>query len=136
MINFKKIAKMDKGFDNWVDFSQEIFTVGIDNQTNITVTLNASLLNIGNYNTSIVITSNDPYENLVVIPVLLNVTAVDHDIAVINMSVVDTAFLLEETVVNTTIHNYGLSNETNVTVQLLVNGSMVDNHWRNISYSN
>ena len=59
---------------NWLSESPTSGTVDPDNQTEITVTINATDLEVGEYSASILVNSNDPDENLVVVPVLLIVT--------------------------------------------------------------
>jgi len=93
----------------------------------VTITINTTFLDIGVNNASIIISCNDPDENPVVVPVWTNVFSVDHDIGIVDMDVADTVYLLEETIVNATVQNFGLFNETNVAVQLLVNSIEIDN---------
>jgi len=50
----------------------------------------------------------------------------DHDIAVTDIEADDIAYIFEETTVNATIHNYGLNDENDVVIQLLVNETIVD----------
>jgi thermitase len=50
----------------------------------------------------------------------------DHDVLVLNMETPSNMSLGKAATLNTTVLNMGTSNETNVTVQLLVNGSVVN----------
>jgi len=116
----------EKGI-NWLSEYPTEGNVAPGNYTNITVTINATGLEEGTYNATIIINNNDPDENPVTIPVCLNVTPADHNIAVVEMNINETAYLYEETTVNATIENKGLNNETDVVVELLINGTEVDN---------
>ena len=60
---------------DWLSVSPRMDTVDPDNQTDITVTLNTTGLDFGEYHTNITITSNDPDEQTIVIPVRLTVTS-------------------------------------------------------------
>ena len=58
---------------DWLSVSPRMDTVDPGNQTDITVTLNTTGLDFGEYHTNITITSNDPDEQTIVIPVRLTV---------------------------------------------------------------
>ena len=59
---------------NWLSELPTSGTVDPDNKTEIIVTINATDLEVGEYSASILINSNDPDENLVPVPMHLNVT--------------------------------------------------------------
>jgi parallel beta-helix repeat protein len=59
---------------DWLSVSPRMDTVDPGNQTDITVTLNTTGLDFGEYYANVTIASNDPDENPVIIPVRLTVT--------------------------------------------------------------
>jgi len=90
------------------------------------VQVNASSLSPGFYTNTISVSSNDPDEGMISIPVSLIVNPEQHAVAVINLTVNDTLYYLEETLITTTIENRGLSNESNVEVQLIINDVSIE----------
>jgi len=66
----------------WLSVSPKIDTINPGNQTNITVTFNTSGLDFGDYYANITITSNDPDEGVVIVPVHLNVGEVPNQLPV------------------------------------------------------
>jgi len=97
------------------------------NYTNVTITFNASNLAEGAYNATIIVKSNDPDESSVLIPVNLAIIPPEHDIAVTNMSAPDVVELNETVIVNGTVCNLGLNDETNIVVDFIVDGAINDN---------
>ncbi len=66
---------------SFIQFNETEVSVPIDYSDNVTVSFNATDLNKGTYNATIVIDSNDPYENIVDIPVHLQVITPPHIIS-------------------------------------------------------
>ena len=96
------------------------------NYTNITVTFNATELEEGEYNATIIIESNDPDESPQSIPVNLTVIPPEHDIAVTNLSAPEEVEANAMIAVNGTVCNLGLNNETDVVVDFIVDGIIED----------
>ncbi|MBA3044357.1 hypothetical protein FP804_04400, partial [archaeon] len=106
----------------WLSVSPTSGALYIDSQMNITLTINATELEVGTYNASIIITSNDPDESTVTIPVHLTVASAPHDIVVTNVVSPSPTEVMKSTYVNATIENLGLNDETNISINLLING--------------
>ena len=97
------------------------------NHMNISVTFNASHIADGEYNATIIIESNDPDEGTMLIPVNMTVIPPEHDIAVKNIKVSDAVEVNTTVIVNGTVCNLGLNDETNIVVDFIVDGIIEDN---------
>ncbi|MCK4757608.1 MAG: hypothetical protein KAS67_04075, partial [Thermoplasmata archaeon] len=116
------------------DWLSEFPTSGIvppSNDTNIEITVDATTLNPGFYQANITISSNDPDENPVIVPVYLTVLPPDHDIKVYDIIAPTQMYLGDTTMINATVMNQGLSNEADIEIQLREDGIVID--WMFIS---
>ena len=111
----------------WLSVTPDNSTVGVGNDTNVSVCVNATYLEEGTYNVSIIIANNDPDENPVTIPVNLTVIPPDHDIAVSNLSMPDEVEVNTNITVNATVCNRGSNDETGIVVDFIVDGITEDN---------
>ncbi|MCG2825879.1 MAG: immune inhibitor A, partial [Thermoplasmatales archaeon] len=111
---------------DWLSISPTGGTVNGGSQTNITLTINATELEVGTYNATIIVTSNDPDESTITIPVHLTVQPPEHDIAVTNIETPSPTEVNHTTYINATIENKGLNDESNVVINLLMNGAVVN----------
>ena len=140
----KQSVQMDQGEDcPWLTEVPDAGSISPSDSDNVTVTVDTTGLNPGEYHAIIEVESNDPDEPIIEIPVNLTVLAADHDIKVgsINTSGDEPT---RPVFVNGTILNQGLNDEGNIEVQLLVNGSLEDiifipflgsGAWENVSLS-
>ena len=110
----------------WLSVTPDNGTVGVGNDTNVSVCVNATYLEEGTYNASIIIANNDPDENPVTIPVNLTVIPPDHDIAVTNLSMLEEVEVNTTIAINGTVCNLGLNDETNIVVDFIVDGIIED----------
>ncbi|MDI6886250.1 MAG: carboxypeptidase regulatory-like domain-containing protein [archaeon] len=113
---------------DWLSESPLSGTVEPDNQTEITVTINATDLEVGEYSASIIINSNDIDEGTVVIPVYLTVEEAEDTTPPTIISVTLDAYT---TIPNATIHvtveatdNIGVTSVTANGVNLVETGSI------------
>jgi len=111
----------------WISVTPNNGTVGVGNYTNVSVCVNATYLEEGTYNASIIIKNNDPDENPVEIPMNLTVIPPGHDIAVTNFSTPDEVEVNSNITVNATVCNLGSNDETDIVVDFIVNGIIEDN---------
>jgi|GEM_PF-3264374 len=86
----------------------------------ITVTVDTTALTPGYYQGNISVTSNDPGQPTIIIPVNLTVTTHPHDLAVISLSVQGTQEAGKPLWINGTVHNQGMNSESNINVQLQI----------------
>jgi len=106
----------------WINVTPTSGTVPPKNQTNLTVEINTTSLDVGEYNATIVITHNDILHDTMNIPVNLSVFSDYHDIAVTNITAPDSAEINSIIVVNSTISNFGANDESDITVDFIVDG--------------
>ncbi len=111
---------------NWLSFQPDNGTVTPLNQTSISIIANATLLNPGFYQVNITIESNDPIENLIRVPINFTVLPAPHDIRVFNINVPSTGEAGKQILINSTIFNQGTTNESNITIQLRVDGILIN----------
>ena len=109
-----------KGTTDWLTEFPTSGTVDTGNQTNIAVTINATSLDVGQYSAVVIINNDDPDENPVKVPLDITVIPPEHDIEVANVDAPSTVEINSTIFVNSTISNNGLNNESNVTVNFLV----------------
>jgi parallel beta-helix repeat protein len=109
-----------EGTTDWLTEFPTSGTVDTGDQTNIAVTINATSLDVGQYSAVVIINNNDPDENPVKVPLNLTVIPPEHDLEVANMDAPSTVEINSTIFVNSTISNNGLNNESNVTVNFLV----------------
>lgn len=110
----------------WLDWNPKSGTISPLDQTNVDFTVDTSTLSVGNYHADLILTSNDPDENSIQIPVNLTVTPLQHDINVSNINAPATGYTGSQVTVDGTIENVGQNDETNIEVRLYVDGSMVN----------
>jgi hypothetical protein len=110
----------------WLEFSQENGTVGFSQQIKVNVTANATQLNPGVYRANITVTTNDLINKTYTFPVNFTVLPAPHDIRVLKMDVPSSGEAGKIISVNATIFNQGTKGESNVQVQLKINGVMVN----------
>ncbi|RLJ03783.1 MAG: hypothetical protein DRP08_03015, partial [Candidatus Aenigmatarchaeota archaeon] len=111
----------------WISVTPNNGTVGVGNYTNVSVCVNATYLEEGTYNASIIIKNNDPDENPVEIPMNLTVIPPGHDIAVTNLSMPDEVEVNSNITVNATVCNLGSNDETDIIVDFIVDGILEEN---------
>ena len=111
----------------WLSMTPANGTVTARNSSAIILTMNATELEVGTYWTNVTITSNDPDRDREVLPVRMVVEPALHEIAVLSVDGPELGVAGTSLMVNGTILNQGLSNETNVTVELYANGELVNN---------
>ncbi len=109
---------------DWLTIYPKNGTVPPMNLTNLNVNANAKFLRPGVHRTNITIFSNDPEDQCLKVPVNLTVQQMDHDIRVFSLSVPIAGEVGKVVLTNSTILNQGLYNETNITIQLKVNGNI------------
>jgi len=68
-----ELLHFDINAEPWISVLPENGTVNIGSQTNITLTINASMLSPGEYSPDIVINTNDFYKNQILIPLHLRI---------------------------------------------------------------
>jgi hypothetical protein len=111
----------------WMTLSGTTINIGIGSSTTITVTVDGTKFStIGDYTGSITITSNDPDESPLVIPVIVHVTTPQHDVAVQGILVDNPAQVGEITPITATIANIGLSDETDIPVTISATPELVE----------
>jgi hypothetical protein len=110
----------------WLDIDPVNGTVGPSQQIKVNITANASRLNPGVYRTNITVTTNDPVNTTYLIPINFTVLPAPHDIRVLDMDVPSSGEAGKIISVNATIFNQGTKGESNVQVQLKINGVMVN----------
>ena len=113
--------------EEWVLTSVLNGTIEPWNETKVSITLNASHLDPGFYRTNLTISSNDPDREKIIVPVNMTVNPVDHEIRVTNISAPENAEAGMNITVQATIFNQGLTNESNITIQLRADGDPVAN---------
>ncbi len=122
------------GSANWIQCSPSSGIVSPFDYQNITVTFDARYLEVGTYNASIIVESNDPHSSLgnggltVTIPVTLNVTPLPHNIGIIDAEIPNVAYLYTATPINATIKNKGTNDESNILVELLIDNISIDSY--------
>ncbi len=92
----------------------------------ISVVINSTGLAPGNYNLNLTITTNDTANPYITIPVNLTVLPPFIDVSVDNMTVPSSVEAGTPATINATIGNHGMTGLTNVVVNLLVDGAVVD----------
>jgi len=100
--------------------------VSAGSQTTVTVNFDATNLNPGIYTGNVYIFHNDPMQPMIAVPFTLTVLADPHDMRVFDMVSPNIGFTTSVVSVDVTILNQGLNTETNVEVQLLVDGTITD----------
>jgi hypothetical protein len=111
-----------KSEPDWLTLTPDNGTVSPFNSTIINITANATYLEPGLYKTNFTVIYNDPGEGPIRVPVNFTVTRAPHDIRVLSISIPDTGEAGKSIPIDAIILNQGLNNETNITVQLKVDG--------------
>ena len=106
----------------WVNVTPKSDIVYPKNQTNVTIEINATSLDAGAYNATITIMHNDILHDTVNVPVNLIVFSAPHDIAVTNITAPDFAEINSTMVIDSIINNFGSNDESNVTIDFMVDG--------------
>ncbi|MFZ2071431.1 MAG: S8 family serine peptidase [Halobacteriota archaeon] len=109
-----------EGAIDWLSVTPTSGIVLPKNQTNITMKINTTSLDVGEYNATIIITHNDILHGTINIPVNLTVFSAPHDIAVTDITAPDSAEINSTIVINSTISNLGSNDEFNITVDFIV----------------
>ncbi|MFH0816663.1 MAG: C25 family cysteine peptidase [Methanobacteriota archaeon] len=102
----------------WLTISEGNGTVMPVDQTDLTVTVNATTMDPGAYFANITIMSNDPDEPETIILAHLTVTPPPHDIAIQGIEALRYARLGAQVSINVTVVNLGASGESNFWVHL------------------
>ena len=76
---------------------------------------------------NISISSNDPDDDTIIVPINLIVLAPDHDIRVVSLDAPSSGEAGKVITINTSVMNQGIYNETNIEIQLMVDGKQEDN---------
>jgi len=108
--------------EDWVDFSPAEGIVDPLSNITVTLTVNTTGRDPGHYRTNLTITSNDQSEDRMVIPINLTVEKQDHDIEIIDMESPWYATCRDGAEIEATLRNNGKNDETNVQVNLSVDG--------------
>lgn len=111
-----------EGATDWLSVTPTSGTVPPKNQTNLTVEVNTTSLDVGDYNATIIITHNDILQDTVSVPVNLTVFSALHDIAVTDISAPDSVEINSTIAVNSTISNFGSSDESDIAIDFIVDG--------------
>jgi len=120
------IPSNKKSPGDWLEFIPDNGTIFALNKTNITFIANASRLNPGLHKLNFTIQHNDPTKKMIIIPVNFTVLPAEHDIRVLSIEVPEVGDGGKLIPINATILNQGTSNETNITIQLKIDGVVVN----------
>jgi uncharacterized membrane protein len=110
------------GMSSWLNVTPMMGNVSPLGQTLVNLTANTSGLEPGFYQLNMEIISNDPDEGRIIVPVNLSVLSGSNDLRVWDIVVPPTGEAGSEIFINGTIFNQGTTNETDVEVQLKVDG--------------
>jgi hypothetical protein len=124
--NSVKYYGTEVGSYRWLSVLPDNGTLSRFKQVNHTISINTTFLNPGFYKNYFSISSNDPDEGSIFVPVNLTVTPAVHDIRVFDLDIPKSGVAGTNCMVNATIINQGISNETNITIQLKINGTIVN----------
>jgi uncharacterized repeat protein (TIGR01451 family) len=128
------VVVSEEGATNWLSVTPASDIIPPKNQTNLTIEINATSLDAGAYNATIIITHNDVLHDMVNLPVNLIVFSAPHDIAVTNITAPESAEINSTMVIDSTINNFGSNDEPDLTIDFMVDG--VINQSKIISLAN
>jgi len=119
------------GEGEWLQFSQSSGKVAPGSIFKLGLTLDASELNQGTYEREIIILSNDPDEHYISVPVTLEVSPAQHDLAIINVIAPLEGEAESPINVRAAVSNQGEYKEIDVKVSLIADGEIVDSRFIN-----
>jgi agmatine/peptidylarginine deiminase len=113
------ISVTDQEGFGWLTINETSGFLAPDDSMPVLVSINASGLSIGEYTESIIITSNDPDEQIIIIPVHLTVVLA-HDVGALSVNAPTGTLPHGQYTINATVTNYGSINQTDVLVNCTI----------------
>lgn len=112
------------GEGEWIKVTDYSGVVEPNKSDALELVINASRLAPGKYERDLVLISNDPDTPYVILPINLEVLPVSHDIAVTKIVSKDIGKVEEEFFIDSFISNLGNNKETQIVVELIIDGEV------------
>jgi len=114
------------GIHEWLSENRTSVTVPPRDNVDITLSIDATYLESGQYRANLTITHDDPYQDIIKIPINLTVTKAPHDIKMKSVYIPEWGECGFNNTVNATVLNIGTNPETSVEVKLKIDGVTID----------
>jgi len=108
----------------WIELTNETDILLGKTSNNIDLSIDTNHLEPGFHNATVMVSSNDTDEQRTEIPINLKVNQAQHDLRVLDVDAPDIVAAGVTTTINVTLSNQGKSPESDVDIELIINGSV------------